>query len=212
MNKPIFISYYTKDTIYQDAINKYLIPSLDKLKLRYYIYNIETLGDWKSNAIQKPNILMRALNDFPDNDIIWQDADSEVLREPTLLYNIPQEYDIAVHYLNWKAHYGKEGFEMLDGTVLWRNTEKVKDFLIALIGSSTNVGKDHQKQMSWMLDNCKSNGKGNPELELKVFPLPRTYSYLPIQPNGDESFIKIEDPVIVHHQLSRQAKKSLYKK
>ena len=207
--KPIFISYYTKDTIYQDAINKYLIPSLKKLKLEYHIYDIETLGDWRSNAIQKPNILMRALNDFPDRDIIWQDADSEVLREPDLLFNIPKEYDIALYYLNWKAHYGREGddgkFELLDGTVLWRNNDRVKNFIKALIDLSTNVGKDHQKQMSYMLEN------GKPELKLNVFPLPRTYSYLSTKPGGFKPAIEIENPVIVHHQLSRQAKKSLYK-
>ncbi len=203
--KPIFISYYTKDTIYQDTINKYLIPSLKKLKLEYHIYNIETLGDWKSNAIQKPIILQRALNDFPDRDIIWQDADSEILREPDLLFNIPKEYDIGVHYLNWKAHYGRPGdegkFELLDGTVFWRNNDKIKAFIKKLIELSTNKGIDHQKTMAQMLETKE---------DIKVFPLPRIYSYLPIQPNGEKSFIEIKNPVIVHHQLSRQGKKSLY--
>ncbi len=206
MNKPIFISYYTKDTIYQDAINKYLIPSLLKLELKHYIYEIETLGDWKSNAIQKPLILKQALERFPDNDIIWQDADSEVLQDPGLLFNIPEEYDIALHYLNWKAHYGRESdegkFEMLDGTVFWRNTAKVRTFIDELIKQSTEKKTDHQKTMARMLEEYK---------DYKIFPLPRTYSYLPTQPNGDKSFIEIENPVIVHHQMSRQAKKSLYK-
>ncbi len=207
--KPIFISYYTKDTIYQDAINKYLIPSLKKLELEYHIYDIESLGDWKANAIQKPIILQKALLEFPDNDIIWQDADSEILQNPDLLFNIPEEYDIAVHYLNWKAHYGRatdEGkSEMLDGTVLWKNNDRVKNFIIALIELSSNVGKDHQKQMAYMLEN------GKPELKLNVFPLPRTYSYLTSQPDGSKPAIEIKNPVIVHHQMSRQARKSLYK-
>ena len=204
--KPIFISFYTKMTIYQEAINKYLIPSLKKLKLEYKIYDIETLGDWKSNAIQKPVILQRALNDFPDRDIIWQDADSEILREPDLLFNIPEEYDIALRYLNWKLHYGRETdddkYEMLDGTVFWRNNERIKQFINELIVRSTTQGIDHQKTMAKMIETEKN---------INVFPLPRTYSYLPTQPNGKKSFIEIEDPVIVHHQMSRQAKKSLYK-
>lgn len=199
--KPIFISYYTKDTIYQEAINKYLIPSLLKLELKHYIYEIETLGDWKSNAIQKPLILKQALERFPDNDIIWQDADSEILKEPDLLFNIPEEYDIAVHYLNWKAHYGKDGGELLDGTVLWRNNEKVRVFIEKLIKSSTEKGIDHQKIMTKMIENDK---------EIKVFPLPRTYSYIATQPNGNKPTIEIENPIIIHHQLSRYGKKSLY--
>ena len=201
--KPIFISYYTKDTIYQDAVNKYLIPSLLKLELKHYIYEIETLGDWKSNAIQKPVILKQALERFSDNDIIWQDADSEILQNPSLLYNIPEEYDIALHYLNWEAHYNKEGMEMLDGTVFWRNTIKVKAFIDELIEKSTMKKVDHQKTMSRMLETKEG---------IKVFPLPRTYSYLPTQPNGEKSFIEIKNPVIVHHQLSRQGRKSLYEK
>ena len=206
MNKPIFISYYTKDTIYQEAINKYLIPSLKKLELEYHIYDIETLGDWRSNAIQKPIILQRALNDFPDRDIIWQDADSEILREPDLLFNIPEEYDIALNYLDWKTHYGRpsdEGkFEMLDGTVFWRNTEKNKYFMKELIELSTEKGFDHQRMMAEMLD--------QPESTMKIFPLPRTYSYLSSKPNGDKPAIEIEYPVIIHHQMSREGKKSLY--
>ncbi len=205
--KPIFISFYTKMTIYQEAINKYLIPSLKKLNLKYHVYAIETLGDWKSNAIQKPIILQKALNDFPDNDIIWQDADSEILRDPSLLFNIPQEYDIALHYLNWEAHYGRPSdkgrIEMLDGTVFWRNNEKNKIFIKELIELSTEKGIDHQKTMAKML-----NYEGS---LMKIFPLPRTYSYLPIQPNGEKSFIEIKNPVIVHHQLSREGRKSLYK-
>ena len=207
MNKPIFISYFTKDTIYQEAVNKYLIPSLDKLKLEYKIYDIETLGDWRSNAIQKPIILQRALNDFPDKNIIWQDADSEVLQNPDLLFNIPKEYDIALHYLNWKAHYGRAGdegkSEMLDGTVFWRNTDKVKDFILHLIKDSTEKGIDHQKTMAKMLEINKA---------FNVFPLPRTYSYLATKPDGSKPAIEIKNPVIVHHQMSREAKKSLYKK
>lgn len=203
IKKPIFISYYTKDTIYQDAINKYLIPSLKKLNLDYHIYAIETLGDWRSNAIQKPLIIQKALNEFRDRDIIWQDADSEVLKEPDLLFNIPAEYDVALAYLNWNAHYGKEGCEMLDGTVLWRNNERIISFINELIVRSTTQGIDHQKTMAKMIKTEKN---------INVFPLPRTYSYLLSQPNGDKPVIEIENPVIVHHQMSRQGRKSLYEK
>lgn len=207
MSKPIFISFYTKSTIYEDVLNKYLLPSLKKLELEYHIYDIETLGDWKSNAIQKPIILMKSLTEFLDKDIIWIDVDSEILQDPSLLFNIPEEYDIALHYLNWKTHYGREGddgkFELLDGTVFWRNTKRVKNFIKALIELSTNVGKDHQKQMAYMLEN------GKPELKLNVFPLPRTYSYISSQPNGNKPVIEIENPVIVHHQMSRVAKRNL---
>lgn len=207
MNKPIFISFYTKSTIYEDALNKYLIPSLKKLKLEYHIYDIETLGDWKSNAIQKPIILQRALNDFPDRDIIWQDVDSEILQAPSLLFNIPEEYDIALHYLNWETHYGRPNdkgkFELLDGTVLWRNTDKIKDFILHLIKDSTEKGIDHQKTMAEMLKVNKA---------FNIFPLPRTYSYLLSQPNGDKPVIEIKNPTIIHHQMSRQAKQSLYEK
>ncbi len=207
MNKPIFISYYTKDTIYQEIINKYLIPSLKKLELEYKIYDIETLGDWKLNAIQKPKILQRALIDFPDRDIIWQDADSEILREPDLLFNIPEEYDIALRYLNWKLHYGRETdkgkYEMLDGTVFWRNNERNKQFINELIVRSTTQGIDHQKTMAKMIETEKN---------INVFPLPRTYSYLTTKPDGSNPAKILEDPVIIHHQMSRQGKKSLYKK
>ena len=58
---------------------------------------------------------------------------------------------------------------MLDGTVFWRNTDKVKDFILHLIHDSTKKGIDHQKTMAKMLEINKA---------FNVFPLPRTYSYL----------------------------------
>ena len=200
MKNIIFISYYTKNTIYEEIINTHLIPSLKKWDLKYHIFDIENKGSWQLNAIQKPVILQQALNKFPDYDIIWEDADSEILQYPELLFNISEQYDIAVHYLNWNAHYGKEGMEMLDGTVFWRNNDKVEVFIDNLILLSTDRGLDHQKTMAKMLDNDK---------DINVFPLPRTYSYLMTQPNGNKPVIEIQNPVIIHHQISREAKRRL---
>jgi hypothetical protein len=187
-------------TIYEEAVNKYLIPSLKKLDLDYYIFPIESLGQWRQNAIQKPLILKEALIKFPEHDIIWEDADSEILQYPELLFNIPAQYDVAVHYLDWEIHYGWVGKEMLDGTVYWQNSEKVRTFIDNLILLSTNKGIDHQKTMASMLENNK---------DMTVFELPREYSYITSKPNGDKPVIEIENPIIVHHQLSREAKRKL---
>ena len=203
MTKPIFISFYTKNTIYQDISNKMLTPSLEKLKLEYHIYNIKSLGDWKSNAILKPKILLRALNDFPNQDIIWNDVDSEVLKYPDLLFNVHEKYDIALCYLKWESHYGRPSdkgkSELLDGTVFWRNNERVKQFINELIIRSTNKGIDHQKTMAKMLN---ENVFG-----LKVLTLPREYSYLTSKPNGDKPAVELDDPVIIHYQKSREGKR-----
>lgn len=201
-NKIIFISYYTKNTIYEEAINKYLLPSLRKFDLEKHIYAIDSKENWRQNAIQKPLILKEALEMFPDYDIIWQDADSEILEYPKLLFELPKSYDIALCYLNWMLHYGKAGMEMLDGTVLWRNTEKNRKFINELISRSTKKGIDHQKTMSKMLEEKE---------DVCVYPLPRSYSYITSKPNGEKPVIELENPVIVHHQLSREAKRKLNK-
>ncbi len=145
--------------------------------------------------------------DYPLPAGMYKQEDSQdILIKATK--NIPEEYDIALYYLNWKAHYGRdtdEGkYEMLDGTVFWRNNEKNKIFIKELIELSTEKGIDHQKTMAKMLD--------APESLINVFPLPRTYSYLSTKPDGSKPAIIIENPVIVHHQMSRQARKSLYNK
>lgn len=202
MNDLLFISYFTKFTPYEQIVHKCLLPSFNRFNLRYYIFEIESKGHWRINAIQKPLIIKEALNNFPKSDIVWNDADSEILQFPQLFFDIPQKYDLAVNYLNWQDHYGKEGQEMLDGTVLWRNNKKIHTFIDDLILLSTNKNKDHQKAMAGMLKNTA----------LTVFPLPREYSYIATQPNGQLPVKELEEPVIIHHQASRQYKGKLFKK
>ena len=204
-NKITFISFYTKNTIYEDIFYSYLKPGLDKWKLPCKIYPIESNGVWFKNAIQKPIIIQQALADC-DTNLIWIDADATINEFPSLLFNIPEEFDIGLNWLDWHSHYGRPNDigkqEMLDGTVYWKNSDKMKLFVEEWKQRSTNERKDHQRTLARMIEEKK---------DINVFKLPRTYSYIYCKPNGQSPLVPLLNPIITHWQKSREAKIKLKK-
>ena len=203
--KPIYISYYTKGTIYEEIMNTHLLPSLEKWKLKYHIYEIDSTGQWHTNARLKPRIIKKALEEFKE-DIIWIDADATIEAYPKLFDKLSSDglVDLATHWLSWETHYGRPDdvgkFEMLDGTVFFKNNEKMKAFIDRWIKEQgTN---DHQKVLAKILES-KTH-------DLNVYNYGREYCYIKNLPNGNEPVITLKEPIIVHYQASRNAKKSLY--
>lgn len=201
-NNLLFITFYTIDTIYESALREKLLPSLQKLGLTYFLRPIKNKGYWYLNTIEKPTTILQALNKF-QSDLVWIDSDAEIKSFPTLLFKIPQEYDIAVHYLSWEKHFGrptdKGKFEMLDGTIFVRNNEKMKQFIEQWKANSTDKGINHQKVLARML-------KERPDI--KVFKLPWEYTYIATTPWGLTAN-PIKNIVIEHYQLSRKGKRCL---
>lgn len=202
MNNLIFVSYYTKNTIYEKVINNYLLPSLKKFNLKYHIEAIENKGNFFLNVIQKPVIAYNALNKFSQN-IVVIDADAIIEYYPTLLFEIPDRFDIGFHWLDWGYHYGKlhGKKELLDGTLYINNNEKMRNFIKQWVENSTIKKLNNQIALEKMILE-----KG---LDIKVFELPREYCYITTQPYNKPPAIIIKHPIITHHQASRKAKYNL---
>ena len=103
----IFTSFYTKNTPYEIVIHKYLVPSLIKYDLKHDIVGIDDLGNWNANAGYKPVLIKEMLLKYKE-DICFLDADAKILQYPELLFNIPIQYDFAVHFLDWYLFGGKD--------------------------------------------------------------------------------------------------------
>ncbi len=206
-NKLMFISFYSKDTIYEQLAKERLLPSLKKFNLDYKFYEIKNRGSWHQNTCQKPKIILEAMYEFKDKNIVWIDADAEIKKYPSLLYIISNDYNMGVHYLSWEDHYGRTSdkgrFELVDGTIYIYNNEKMREFIEKWKQNSTDKETNHQKILARMLEERK---------DIKVYDFGREYCYINTTPSGKKPAKIIESPTIVHYQASRNGKRNLYEK
>jgi len=190
----LFISYYT-DGYYKEVINKYLVPSLQKFDINWFVGMKPNLHDWLKNGKYKTQFILDMLL-FSNKDIVWLDADAELLQFPKLFYDISTDIDIGVHYLDWYKFWhnteNKLKFELLTGTIFFRNNEKT----ISLVKEWNELNQSSlewaQKILPKLLDKRK---------ELNVYKLPIEYCQI----------IKInkvipKNTVIAQLQVSRETK------
>lgn len=195
------VSWFTTNTVYEGIIEKYLIPSLNKLNLERKIYGVPSKKQWQANTNLKPYIIEMALGEI-NKDILLIDADSTVNEYPALLDTIPEEFDIGLFYLPWKQWYKKdyEHSELCSGTMFFRNTPavtKLIDKWKALCDK--NLMPDQ--------NNLEIAVKGVPEL--KIYQLPIEYCWIHTLPDGSiPTYPRPEHVVIEHYQASRDIKNS----
>lgn len=196
----VFISYYTKGTPYEKVINNRLLPSLYKWNLKSEIEVIEDLGSWNANTGYKPVHILKMLLKYKE-DVVFNDADSVIMKYPELLFNIPEKYDMACHFLDWYRFWrgieGNDKRELLSGTMLWRYRPKVIYLLERYIETCRkNPSTWEQRVLQSIL---------NENNEYAIYDLPVEYCTI-IKHDGTYPDY-INDPVILHYQASRQYKR-----
>lgn len=199
----IICSYYTLDTKYVDVAHSYLMASLQKLpELKSSVRGVENLGDWNKNTSYKATFIRLMMETYPDKNIVFLDCDAEVLQYPTLFEEIPEEYNFAIHILDNQKWYNRNSGEkeFLTGTFFIRNTPASKFFIESWERACISNSKIwEQKLFQQMIE------MGN----IPIYNLPLSYTYIKTLPNGEFPHIKIENPVIVHNQVSRKLKRNL---
>lgn len=198
--RPFLIySFYTEDSPYKEVIREYLLPSAVKLNLNVNVLIAPNYHHWGKNVAQKPQMVVNILNDNKDN-IVLIDADTTIEAYPQLFHDIPEEYDLAFHTLDWNTWYKNKSNvkELLTGTMYFRNRPIVKD----LCAEWSERAKDGSKWEQKILEEIIS------KYPLKIYDLPLEYCYIKTLPAGQEPHVKIEHPIIVHHQVSRTLKKA----
>lgn len=195
-----FISYYTFDSPYVDIAKKYLIPSLEKFKLKYDITGIKSFGSWYKNTAYKGKFILDKLKQY--SIVVWLDVDAEIKSYPNLFFNIPDEYNLAVHYLEWASWYGYKNNptkELLTGTMFLKYNNNIANLCREWYELSFNTTEWEQKVLQRIL----------PKYNIKVYKLPLDYSYINSLPDGRDPLVKIDNPIIVHHQISRDLKRKI---
>jgi hypothetical protein len=93
MNTPFVTFYYDYDnsSYYKNAADK-LKNTIEELGGKLFVYSPILDGEYNSNCLIKPTIILQCLNEQKE-DIIWIDADCTVNVLPTELDNL--NYDLA---------------------------------------------------------------------------------------------------------------------
>lgn len=201
MNKNfLIVSFYTKG-FYKEVASLYLIPSLQKYELPYYIEEVNSFKDWNKNTNIKAEFCKKMLNKFPNKKLIWLDVDAQIVRYPSFF---DKECDMGVVYLSWKRWFFyrkdvEDKKELISNVIIFKKhpiVEKIIDMWIE--GTKKDPYTWEQKHLE------KAVSKYKDELNLLI--LPESYSYLATLPNGELPKANIE-PVIKQYQISRKTKK-----
>jgi len=196
----IIISYFTRNTPYEEVMNFKLLPSLKKWNLKYDIEAIEDKGSWQANTHLKADFIKRMLLKHKQA-VIFLDADATIEKFPELFFRLKHEnYDISYHELDWfkmwRKQEGNSKREVLSGTLFINYTENSLKFLDDWIELNKQSIEWEQRNMEKVLEKWKD--------KLKIYPLP--YAYITVMYRNNQlplHMIKKEDIFILHWQVSR---------
>ncbi len=195
------ICTYFTEGVYEQIANDLVIPSAKRVGLNLTQIKVNSEHSWKKNTCLKASVIKKAINDFND-DIVMIDADATFEKSPELFFQIPSDFDIAYHDFDsglfWRGK--SEGKKHLaSGTLLIRNKPICRELLDDWIEEN-----ERNPQILEQLNLDKLVKNKYKDL-LKAYQLPIEYLAIINKDGVVPSFIK--EPVIVHHQASRNTKR-----
>lgn len=191
----IYVAFYTRNSPYQEEIKK-LITSLELFNLEYVIRDYKCKKDWLKNIHYKPICILDVMNEHPNKNIVYTDADSVIKQMPDLFNNTKADFMAHIRK-NRKNNRLFINGELLSGTLYFANNKHVKKFVENWVTQSNhNIGKITEQHLLQMM--CNNNH--HIKLGVKFEQLPAEYCCIPL-------LMKDVVPVIEHHQLSRTTRK-----
>lgn len=169
----LVISPFTLGTPYETEI-KEMQASLVEHDVPHIIYGYDSLGSWRKNCNATVVIILEALLENPEYNIVWIDADAIVHEYPELFETLTCDIG-AYKRLNSSAyirgHKCKKGYHWETGTLFYKNDPKVRQFLQNQIRIMDEVaaGKSKESYMANdLLESC----------DLVIGELPISYSLI----------------------------------
>ncbi len=192
---PIFISYYTKGS-YEQIAQEHLLPTLKRHSLPFEVKKVADTRNWYRNTAYKATFILEMMEKH-QKDVVFIDCDAEILRFPTLFYEIPEEIDVACHILDWWYFWhnrtDRAKFDLLSGTMLFSYNQKVLDLTKRWIEKLREEQRPfEQKTLQEIIEQDK---------DINLYNLPPKYCAI-IKEDGSISEY-MNPPVILHYQASR---------
>ena len=183
---PLFITYWTDD-YYRHQVTR-LRASCTALGVDLEAFEISDRGSWVLNCAAKPEVVLAALDATPDRDIVFVDADAELVASPDLFRTL--DADVAAHM--------RGGTELLSGTVYFRNCDRTR----RLVRRWIELGKEQADQ--WDQRTLHQAVQEAIRSGLLFRSLPAAYTFIFDSMARDHPDV---EPVVLHHQASRTIKK-----
>jgi hypothetical protein len=98
-------SFYTEGTPYKEIYEQYLKKSCDKWQLANWNFTTKNYHNWTRNVAEKPRMIETclALAEDVKKPLVFLDVDCTLEKYPHLFNEIPDEYEIGFHTLNWNC-------------------------------------------------------------------------------------------------------------
>lgn len=193
MSKFLVVSYYCGHPIYKESSVR-LFESAKHLGFQCIISEVPSLGDWWANMQYKPKFILEQMVKHHPMPIVWVDVDAEFMLYPHMFdeYYDRNDVDVAVHVLDHSKYRRKNHPpEMLSGTVYLKNNHRT----LMLVGEWVNE--------------CKKDPKLWDQHALQTVLNRYKFTNLPEEYCTIFDYMKsVQNPVIVHHQASRVAKRA----
>jgi len=194
----IIVSFYTPGA-YEKVMNSHLRPSVEKWELKYHIEEVPDLGNWFLNTSYKGKFMLKCFEKFKE-DICFIDSDGIIEKYPELLFNMPENCDISAHMLDWQLYWkgnaGSDHREFLSGTLFMRYNPEVIELVKDWIEQCDNApGTIEQKILGSLIKESTA---------VNFTDLPASYCAIINHSGTIPEYIG--EPVITHHQASRQFK------
>jgi hypothetical protein len=162
------------------------------LGLSCHVLGIPDRGDWCRNTEYKPFFVRDCMGRFPDKDIAYTDADSEIHRYPSLFDSPNADALVRIQDFAWRKA------ECLSGTFFLRNNEKCKAMVHTWI-NKVSAGKTvRSKPETWEQHRL---GEALRESGVDWAQLPHEYVYFD---HIEKAEGRVEFPVFTHKQYSRK--------
>lgn len=138
---PIVVSYYTKNTPYEEEVQG-LIESCHTFGIEYCIEGIEDRGNWEENCAIKPYFIKEKLLELK-RPLLWVDADAVFLQK--MQFEEFMFFDLSI----FKEEKKDPRFCVRSGTVYINATEKGIQAAESWCNFSEKVQKLDQKTQSF---------------------------------------------------------------
>ena len=110
----IVCAYSTNDKYRAYALA--MKASAEAFGLRVVLYEYPAVSDWRDGVNLKPMAILRAMDEYPFDSVLYVDADATFTGSPTELLGMDDHYDAAMHH-QAKNH-------PLGGTLFFQNNPR----------------------------------------------------------------------------------------
>ncbi|MFA4908561.1 MAG: hypothetical protein WC583_02790 [Candidatus Omnitrophota bacterium] len=195
------VSFITTGTGYaKEAQN--LVASASALDVPLHVYEYPPTGTWRGNLNYKSACIRRAFDDYPDQDIVFVDADAIFRKWPVLFDELSAShaFDLSACFFSYTPRSGERD-ELLSGTLWIQNGDTGR----ALVKRWHETGirrPDVRHQMCLKLAIADLGKEGVP---VRVNRHPFAYTCI----FDYRAARKGQDPVIEHFQASRRLRREV---